>query len=97
MSWAPVSLPTQYYCPPSKRLEDIELVGIASSGGLHAGHAGKKFGFQYATSEDDQVINDPNVNTVAILTRHNTHADLVVKALQAGKHVFRREASGDQQ
>ena len=35
-----------------------------------------------------QVISDPNVNTVAILTRHNTHAELVVKALQAGKHVF---------
>jgi len=74
--------------PSIKKVGDIELVGIASSGGLHAGHAGKKFGFQYATSEDDQVINDSNVNTIAILTRHNTHADLVVKALQAGKHVF---------
>ena len=74
--------------PAIQKAGDIELVGIASSGGLHAGHAGKKFGFQYATSEDDQIINDPNVNTVAILTRHNTHADLVVKALQAGKHVF---------
>jgi len=33
-------------------------------------------------------LNDPEINTVAILTRHDTHADLVVKALQAGKHVF---------
>jgi predicted dehydrogenase/threonine dehydrogenase-like Zn-dependent dehydrogenase len=74
--------------PAIQKAGDIELVGIASSGGLHAGHAGKKFGFRYATSEDEQVINDPNVNTVAILTRHNTHAELVVKALQAGKHVF---------
>ena len=74
--------------PSIKKAGDIELVGIASSGGLHAGHAGKKFGFQYATSEEDQIINDPNVNTIAILTRHNTHADLVIKALQAGKHVF---------
>ncbi len=29
-----------------------------------------------------------NINTVAILTRHDTHADLVVKALKAGKHIF---------
>jgi predicted dehydrogenase len=63
-------------------------VGIASSGGLHAQHAGKKFGFKYATSDDDQIINDPDTNTVAILTRHDSHAELVVKALQAGKHVF---------
>jgi predicted dehydrogenase len=74
--------------PAIKKAGDINLVGIASSGGLHAQHSGKKFGFQYATSNDDEIINDPNINTVAILTRHDSHADLVVKALKAGKHVF---------
>ncbi|MGE5775035.1 MAG: bi-domain-containing oxidoreductase, partial [Chloroflexota bacterium] len=74
--------------PAIQKAGGIELVGIASSGGLHAQHSGKKFGFQYATSDDDEIINDPNINTVAILTRHDTHADLVVRALQAGKHVF---------
>jgi len=74
--------------PSIKKAGDIELVGIASSGGLHAQHSGKKFGFQYATSDDDEIINDLNINTVAILTRHDTHADLVVKALKAGKHIF---------
>ncbi|MDO9302799.1 MAG: Gfo/Idh/MocA family oxidoreductase, partial [Anaerolineales bacterium] len=74
--------------PVIKNNNDFELVGIASSGGLHAQHSGKKFGFQYATSSEDEIINDPNINTVAILTRHDSHADLVVKALKAGKHVF---------
>jgi len=74
--------------PAIKKAGDIELVGIASSGGLHAQHSGKKFGFKYATSDDDEIINDPNVNTVAILTRHDTHAGLIVKAWKAGKHVF---------
>jgi predicted dehydrogenase/threonine dehydrogenase-like Zn-dependent dehydrogenase len=74
--------------PAIKKAGDIELIGIASSGGLHAQHSGKKFGFQYATSDDEQIISDPNINTVAILTRHDSHADLVIKALQAGKHVF---------
>ena len=74
--------------PAIKKAGDIELVGIASSGGLHAGHSGKKFGFQYATSDDDEIINDPNINTIAILTRHNTHAELVIEALKAGKDVF---------
>jgi predicted dehydrogenase len=79
---------TSVLLPSIKKAGDIELVGIASSGGFHAQHAGKKFGFRYATSDDDEIINDPNVNTVAILTRHDTHAELVVKALKAGKHVF---------
>lgn len=74
--------------PILKNNKDFELVGIASSGGLHAQHSGKKFGFQYATSSEDEIINDPKVNTVAILTRHDSHAELVVKALKAGKHVF---------
>ncbi len=74
--------------PSIKKAGDIELVGIASAGGLHAQHSGKKFGFQYATSSDDEIINDPNINTVAILTRHDSHAELAVKALKAGKHVF---------
>lgn len=74
--------------PAIKNIKDIELVGIASSGGLHAQHSGQKFGFKYATSSDEEILNDPNINTVAILTRHDAHADLVVKALNAGKHVF---------
>ncbi|HET9909328.1 MAG TPA: Gfo/Idh/MocA family oxidoreductase, partial [Anaerolineales bacterium] len=49
---------------------------------------GKKFGFQYATSSDEEIINDPNINTVAILTRHDSHAELAIKALKAGKYVF---------
>jgi predicted dehydrogenase/threonine dehydrogenase-like Zn-dependent dehydrogenase len=74
--------------PAIQKTGDIQLIGIASSGGLHAQHSGKKFGFQYATSSGDEIIQDPNVNTVAILTRHDTHAELVVRSLEAGKHVF---------
>ncbi|PKN94464.1 MAG: hypothetical protein CVU44_05100 [Chloroflexi bacterium HGW-Chloroflexi-6] len=74
--------------PALKKVKDVELVGIASAGGLHAAHSAKKFGFRYACSDDEQIINDPEINTVLILTRHDSHADLVVKALQAGKHVF---------
>jgi len=74
--------------PAIKKVDGIQLVGIASSGGLHAQHTGKKFGFKYASSSEDEILNDPNINTVAILTRHDSHAELVVKALKAGKHVF---------
>jgi predicted dehydrogenase len=33
-------------------------------------------------------LQDPTINTVAILTRHNSHSNLVVEALQKGKNVF---------
>ncbi len=74
--------------PALRKVNDVELVGIASSGGLHAAHSGRKFGFRYACSREEQILDDPEINTVLILTRHDSHAELVVKALQAGKHVF---------
>jgi len=74
--------------PALRGVMDIELVGIASAGGLHAEHSGNKFGFKYAASSEEEVLNDPEINTVAILTRHDLHADLVLKALKAGRHVF---------
>lgn len=74
--------------PALKKVNGVELVGIASAGGLHARHAARKFGFACAASSEDAILNDPAINTVAILTRHDSHADLVVRALQAGKHVF---------
>jgi predicted dehydrogenase/threonine dehydrogenase-like Zn-dependent dehydrogenase len=74
--------------PAIKKIPDIKLIGIASTSGMHAQHSGQKFGFSYACSDDDQILKDPEINTIAILTRHDTHADLVIKGLQAGKHVF---------
>ncbi len=74
--------------PILKNNKDFELIGIASASGLRARHSGKKFGFQYAAASDEEIINDANVNALAILTRHDTHADLALRALRAGKHVF---------
>jgi predicted dehydrogenase len=79
-----------------KNNKDFQLVGIASSGGLHAQHSGKKFGFQYATSSEDEIINDKNINTVAILTRHDSHADLVVKGAEGWQACVCGETAGDQ-
>ncbi|MEI6291845.1 MAG: bi-domain-containing oxidoreductase, partial [Chloroflexota bacterium] len=74
--------------PAIKKIPAINLVGIASASGMHAQHSGQKFGFAYACSDDEQILQDPDINTAAILTRHDNHADLTVRALQAGKHVF---------
>ena len=41
-----------------------------------------------ATVEYDEVLADPSVHTVLIGTRHNTHANLAIRALKAGKGVF---------
>ncbi len=74
--------------PAIQKAGGIDLVGVASPGGLDAQHAAKAFGFAYAASAVEEVIGDAHINTVAILTRHDSHAELVLKALKAGKNVF---------
>lgn len=53
-----------------------------------ARHIAEKYGFENATTDIDAIWNDQEVNTVFIATGHNSHAALVQKALEAGKHVF---------
>jgi predicted dehydrogenase len=74
--------------PAIKKVPGIELVGVASGTGLSAQNAARRFNFSYATSHENQIINDPAINTVAILTRHNFHARQTIAAIKAGKHVF---------
>ncbi len=74
--------------PAVHELSGIELVGIASGSGASAQHAANRFGFRYACSDEQQIIDDPEINTVAVLTRHHLHARQTLAALKAGKHVF---------
>jgi predicted dehydrogenase/threonine dehydrogenase-like Zn-dependent dehydrogenase len=61
---------------------------IASAGGFSAATLGQRFGFQKASTDADQLIADPELDAVVITTRHDSHAELVCRALEAGKHVF---------
>lgn len=64
------------------------LKTIASAGGASAADAARKFGARQATTDYQTILGDPEINTVFIATRHNTHAQIICEALQAGKHVF---------
>jgi predicted dehydrogenase/threonine dehydrogenase-like Zn-dependent dehydrogenase len=74
--------------PALQKVGKIEFIGILSGSGLSAAHAAQKFGFQYTAESLDQILDDPQINTVAILTRHDLHAEQAIAALRAGKHVF---------
>lgn len=61
---------------------------IASAGGVSAATVGLKSGFRCATTDTTAMLSDEAIDTVVITTRHDSHADWVVAALKAGKHVF---------
>lgn len=73
---------------PAFRAGGAVLRSIASSGGVNGVTHGRRAGFAQACADASDIIGDPEVNTVAIVTRHNSHARFVVEALKAGKNVF---------
>lgn len=74
--------------PAIQNAPNVNLVGVCTASGSHSRHAGDKFGFRYCATSDEQIINDVNINTVVIATRHHLHASQVISALKAGKHIY---------
>lgn len=74
--------------PALKASSATRLVAVCTATGSHAQHAARKFGFRSCTTDESQLIHDPSVNAVVIATRHHLHANQVLAALAAGKHVF---------
>jgi len=72
---------------PAIKDADIRLKTVADINGVSGTHAAKKFGFQQAANDYHQILNDSEINTVFITTRHDLHAKMVIEALKAGKHV----------
>jgi polar amino acid transport system substrate-binding protein len=64
------------------------FVGIATGRGNTAKYVGDKYGFNYLAASADEIVKDSKINTVFITTRHNLHAENVLKAIQNGKNVF---------
>ena len=53
-----------------------------------AKEASKQCNAEYFTTDVDKILNDPDIDLVFITTRHDSHADLSIKAANAGKHIM---------
>jgi predicted dehydrogenase/threonine dehydrogenase-like Zn-dependent dehydrogenase len=74
--------------PAMKSSSNTSLVTVCAATGAHAQHAARRFGFRDCTTDENEVLRNPKINTVVVATRHHLHAGQVVAALAAGKNVF---------
>lgn len=79
---------TAVFLPTIQKAGGVRPVGVASGSGLTARHAAEKFGYAFAASSEDELFDHPEIQILAVLTRHNHHARQVLRALKSGKHVF---------
>lgn len=78
----------QSYLIPNVKTQGASLDGVVTTRGLTSKSVAGKFGFNFCSTEPSDILGNAGINTVFIATPHSSHAELVVKALEAGKSVF---------
>ncbi len=68
--------------------KSCQVLGIASSGGLSSETLAKNFKIKNKYSTEDEIFESDEIDAVFVLTQHFNHADLVIKAINAGKAVY---------
>jgi len=66
----------------------VPLGTVVNNTALSTNHVRTKFGFAHAATDSAQLFAAEGPAAVLIATRHNLHAPLVLKALEANRHVF---------
>ena len=73
---------------PAFKAAGAQFHTIVTAGGINGVIHGEKAGFLEASTDLSAMLVNDSINTVAIVTRHDIHARLVVQALKSGKNVF---------
>jgi predicted dehydrogenase/threonine dehydrogenase-like Zn-dependent dehydrogenase len=73
---------------PAFKAAGAQFHTIVTAGGINGVIHGNKAGFAEASTDVAAMLANATINTVAIVTRHDTHARFVAQALAAGKNVF---------
>jgi predicted dehydrogenase/threonine dehydrogenase-like Zn-dependent dehydrogenase len=68
--------------------ENFALQAVISRRGHEADALARQYGAATSATDVEAALDDPRIDAVLIATRHDSHADLVVKALECGKHVL---------
>ena len=74
--------------PNITKKDDVILKGVMTNTGISSRSVAERFGFELCTTSEKDIIENEDINTVFIATRHDSHAYYVMEALKAGKHVF---------
>jgi predicted dehydrogenase/threonine dehydrogenase-like Zn-dependent dehydrogenase len=74
--------------PTLKKLDRVELRGVATASAPSSQQTASRFGFAYTASDWREIVDDPDIDAVLIATRHDLHASVAAAALRADKSVF---------
>ncbi|HVG30162.1 MAG TPA: bi-domain-containing oxidoreductase [Pyrinomonadaceae bacterium] len=76
------------HLPNLKKISGVSLRAVHSASGARGKSYAERFGAAYSSSDYEEILRDPEVDVVLIVTRHEHHFAQALSALRAGKHVF---------
>jgi len=76
------------HLPNLKRISGVRLRAVHSSSGARGKSYARRFGAEYCATDYQEILNDPEVHVLLIVSRNQEHAAQALAALRAGKHVF---------
>ncbi|MFW5991355.1 MAG: Gfo/Idh/MocA family oxidoreductase, partial [Candidatus Nanoarchaeia archaeon] len=77
-----------FIIPSIKKTKHMSIYAVATKSGHQAKKLADELGAKYASTSYMDILNDKNVDLIAIGTRHDSHAEISAAALAKGKNVF---------
>jgi predicted dehydrogenase/threonine dehydrogenase-like Zn-dependent dehydrogenase len=74
--------------PNIPKNNQVTRKGILTNTGATSKRVAERFGFEYCTSDEKDILQNDEINTIFIATRHDSHAEYVLKSLKNNKNVF---------
>lgn len=78
----------QGYLLPPLIETGITMKAVTTSSSVNSLTAAKKFGFEIASTDSNEIISRNDVNLLFCASRHDSHAQYVIDAVKAGKPIF---------
>jgi predicted dehydrogenase/threonine dehydrogenase-like Zn-dependent dehydrogenase len=74
--------------PAMRDTAGLHLRGLCASSGVSSKQSGQRFGFEYVSTDENQLLHDDDIDLIVIATPHHLHARQTIAALEQKKHVF---------
>lgn len=78
----------EIHCEALIGIPNIELAALCTRNQTRLGEMASKFGVQKTYTDYQDMLADPDIDAVSIVTMWDQHTDPTIAALEAGKHVF---------
>lgn len=79
---------SEMHIKPYIKNEEVELIALCDIHEERLAAKGQLYGISQLYTNYQELLNNPDIDAVSICTWNNTHAEIAVAALEAGKHIL---------